>query len=198
MNWDKTAVILIGYQKDYFSDDGILRSVIEESDRNNQILRNTLTVLHKLKETNATLIQTPIIFTPDYRELVKPVGILKVIKEVGAFKEGSKGAEVIQEFRQFGNRIQTIVGKRGLNAFSNTQLAKILKERGIENVILAGAVTSICIDSTGRAAYEQNYSVSILADCTASRTLLEQEFYCDNIFPLYAEVISSSGLFAEE
>ena len=194
MDWKKTAVIFIGYQNDYFASDGILRAVIEEADRNNQILNSTLALIKKLETTQATLIQTPIIFTSDYRELLKPVGILQTITEVGAFREGSSGAEVIPEFQAYGERIMTVVGKRGLNAFSNTQLDTILRGRGIQHVILAGAVTSICIDSTGRAAHERNYRVTVLSDCTASRTILEQNFYCDNIFPLYAEVIPSSHL----
>jgi len=194
MDWKKTAIILIGYQKDYFASDGILRGVIEEADRNNHILNNTLNLLENIRETEVTLIQTPIIFTSDYRELVNPVGILQAIKEVGAFREGTSGAEIISEFSVYQDRIITVMGKRGLNAFSNTKLENILREKGIQHVILAGAVTSICIDSTGRAAHERNYRVSILSDCTASRTILEQDFYCDNIFPLYAKVISSARL----
>jgi nicotinamidase-related amidase len=50
-------------------------------------------------------------------------------------------------------------------------------------------VTSICVDSTGRAAYDRGYKVSVLSDCTSGRTTFEQDFYCENVFPLYAEVI---------
>ena len=85
----------------------------------------------------------------------------------------------------------TVPGKRGLNAFSNTDLNDELRARGIENVVLAGAVTSICIDSTGRAAHERNFNVTVLADVTASRTPFEQSFYCENVFPLYANVCTS-------
>ena len=123
--------------------------------------------------------------------MVDPVGILKVIKDVKAFKKGSHGAEVLDEFKVYGERISTVQGKRGLNAFSNTDLDSLLLERSITNIVLAGAVTSICIDSTGRAAHERGYRVSILSDCTASRSKMEQEFYCENIFPLYAQVIDS-------
>ena len=76
MELDKTAVIFVGYQNDYFSDDGILRAVIEESDRTNRILENSIAVVEGLRNTGATMIQTPIIFTEDYSELVNPVGIL--------------------------------------------------------------------------------------------------------------------------
>ena len=87
-----------------------------------------------------------------------------------------------------------MAGKRGLNAFSNTRLDELLTERGIEHVVLAGAVTSICIDSTGRAAHERGYQVSVLSDCTASRTKMEQTFYCEQIFPLYAAVTDAKSL----
>jgi nicotinamidase-related amidase len=191
---DKTAVIFVGYQNDYFADDGILRAVIEESDRTNRILENSIAVAEGLRATPATMIQTPIVFTEDYSELVNPVGILKTISEVKAFQAGTPGGDIIAEFKEFGDRIITVEGKRGLNAFASTELNDTLKDRGIEEVVLSGAVTSICIDSTGRAAHEKGYRVSVLSDCTASRTPYEQEFYCENVFPLYAEVLTSGEL----
>ena len=189
MSLEKCALIFVGYQNDYFSDDGILRPVIEEADQTRKILKNTIKLIEQLKTTPVTMIQTPIIFTPDYSELVNPVGILKTIVDVKAFREGSKGAERIPQFKAYGDRIKTIKGKRGLNAFSNTELHQTLQEQNIKHVVMAGAVTSICIDSTGRAAHEFGYQVTILDDCTASRTSFEQSFYCDNIFPLYADIL---------
>ena len=188
---DKTAVIFVGYQNDYFADDGILRAVIEESDRTNRILENSIAIAEGLRDTPATMIQTPIVFTENYSELVNPVGILKTISEVKAFQAGTPGGDIIAEFKEFGDRIITVEGKRGLNAFASTELNDTLKDRGIEEVVLSGAVTSICIDSTGRAAHERGYRVSVLSDCTASRTPYEQDFYCENVFPLYAEVLTS-------
>ena len=161
---DKTAVIFVGYQNDYFADDGILRAVIEESDRTNRILENSIAVAEGLRDTPATMIQTPIVFTEDYSELVNPVGILKTISEVKAFQAGTPGGDIIAEFKEFGDRIITVEGKRGLNAFASTELNDTLKDRGIEEVVLSGAVTSICIDSTGRAAHERGYRVSVLSD----------------------------------
>lgn len=190
MTPNDTAFILIGYQNDYFAEDGILHSVIEEASRVHGVLEHTLTILEQLSSTDIPLITTPIQFTPDYHELVDPIGILKTIKDVGAFKEGTTGSATIDAFSPYASRITEVPGKRGLNAFSNTELERILKERNIKNLVLAGAVTSICIDSTGREAFERGYKVTQLSDCTSGRTLVEQEFYCENVFPLYAEVKS--------
>lgn len=191
----KTAVILIGYQNDYFASDGLLESALEDSAGLSKMLVHTQQMLDGLKDSPALVISTPIVFTADYQELSEPTGILEVIKDVGAFRYGEKGSETIPEIQKYGDRIVEVPGKRGLNAFSNTELEERLQERGIVDVVLAGVVTSICIDSTGRAAHERGYRVSILSDCTAGRSVFEQEFYCEKIFPLYAHVVESGGLF---
>jgi nicotinamidase-related amidase len=191
-----TALILIGYQNDYFSEDGILHSVIEEVERVNHVLDNTVSLIRRLTDTQALIISTPIIFTEDYSELDDPAGILKVIKDAKAFCANSKGSETIQAFSEFGDRIKEVPGKRGLNAFSNTQLDELLHQNDVKDIVFAGAVTSVCIDSSARAAYERGYKVTVLSDCTTGRTIFEQEFYCNDIFPIYAEVLDH-GQFIE-
>lgn len=97
MNPDTTALILVGYQNDYFAKDGILRGVVEDPHGVDRILDNTLAFVRALAPTGATIIATPIILASDYRAMASPVGILNTMKEVGAFKEGATGAENIPE-----------------------------------------------------------------------------------------------------
>ncbi|NQY74550.1 MAG: cysteine hydrolase [Candidatus Margulisbacteria bacterium] len=188
MNKKKSAIVLIGYQNDYFSKKGSLHSVIETDA--SRILNNTLDLIENVKSEDVLIISTPIYFKETYEELKDPVGILKVIKDVGAFKYGTEGANAIPEFSKYKDRIIEVPGKRGLNAFSNTELESVLKKHQIQNVILSGVVTSICIDSTGRSAHERGYKIFILKDCTGARSDIEQDFYFENIFPLYSEVIN--------
>ena len=192
MTPENTALILIGFQNDYFAKDGILKDFIDESAQETQALSNSLKLIDAVADTPILLIQTPIQFTDDYTELGSPVGILRAIKEVGAFKRSGPGGAIIEEFATHGDRIQTVPGKHGLNAFSNTDLDSILREKNIEHIVLAGAVTSICIDSTGRSAHERGFGVTVLSDCTCGRTQMEQEFYCEQVLPLYANVTTSS------
>jgi len=186
-----TAVILVGYQNDYFAANGILRGVVEEPNRVDSVLASSLAFIAAMAPTDMTIIATPIVLEPEYRALANSVGILGTIKESGAFKAGTAGADTIPEVLAFGDRVTYVTGKVGFNAFSNTTLDGVLKAKGITDVLVAGMVTSLCIDSTGRAAYERGYRVTILSDCCSARTPAEQDFFCQNIFPLYGGVLDS-------
>ena len=186
------AIILIGLQNDYFSDDGILNEVVEQSSKVSNIIENIINLVERIE--NTLIISTPIIFSEDYNELVEPVGILQTIKEVGAFKKGTKGAETIDQIKAFGDKIIEIPGKLGLNAFANTSLEETLSSKNIEEVILAGTVASICIDSTGRSAHEKGFKVTMLSDCISGRTVFEKDFYCENVFPLYSNLSTSKEI----
>jgi hypothetical protein len=191
MHPNSTALILVGYQNDYFAANGILRGVVEEPNRVDQVLANSLAFIRALVPTPVSIISTPIVLEPSYRALANSVGILDAIKNSGAFKAGTPGADTIPEVLALGDRITYVTGKVGFNAFSNTSLDGVLSSKGITDVLVAGMVTSLCIDSTGRAAYERGYSVKILSDCCSARTRAEQDFFCQNIFPLYGGVLTS-------
>lgn len=197
MDAKTTAMILVGFQNDYFAADGILRGVVEGPHRVDEVLHNSMDAVARLSKTDVLIISTPIVLAPDYRALASPVGILQTIKDSGAFKLGTRGADTIPELEAFGDKITYVTGKVGFNAFSNTTLDTVLREHGIKDVLVAGMVTSLCIDSTGRAAYERGFNVSILSDCSSARTIAEQEFYCSTIFPLYCQVLNNQQLFAE-
>jgi nicotinamidase-related amidase len=192
MTTKKTAIVLIGYQNDYFAEDGILQGVVEESSKVTGVLRNTLDLIRNTKDV--LMIATPIVFSENYSELIEPVGILKTIKEVGAFKKGSSGSQTISELDQFKDKIIEIPGKQGINAFINTSLEAVLIENNITEIVFAGTVCSICIDSTGRSAFDKGYKVTMLSDCISGRTVFEQEFFCNEVFPLYASVVTSKEL----
>ena len=162
-----------------------------------EILRNTLDLIEALRPTPVTIVATPIVLTADYRAMTDPVGILNTIKESGAFRVGTTGAATIDELKALGDRIDYVDGKVGFNAFADTRLHDLLVSRGTRNVLVCGMVTSLCIDSTGRAAYERGYNVTIVSDCTSGRSSTEHDFYCRNIFPLYGRAADSHTLIGE-
>ena len=185
----KIALLLIGFQRDYFDPDGILYSVVEESHRLSGTLEHTIQVIDAIIGTSITIVNTPIVFSESYHEIDNPMGILKAIKDSEAFKVGTTGAEILPQIQNYGDRIEIIPGKLGFNAFSNTELKDLLVEKGIERLAIAGCVTSLCVNATALAAKENGFEVTILSDCTSSRTPVEQDMFCKEIFPLFTDVV---------
>ena len=185
------AILLIGFQNDYFAADGVMHKVIESNVRENGVLEHTLGLLKGAESSSAPFINLPILLSPDYEELSNPSGLMAHIRELGAFRRDTEGGRTISELTGFGDRITHLFGKTGFNAFIGTGLDDHLRAHGVKEVVLTGVVTSVCIDSTARAASEMGYSVTIISDASAGRSHMEQSFYCSDVFPLYAQVETS-------
>jgi ureidoacrylate peracid hydrolase len=60
-----------------------------------------------------------------------------------------------------------VLYKHRFSGFFETDLDKVLKQRGIKHLIVTGCTTSICVDSTIRDAMFRDYLCILLEDCTA-------------------------------
>ena len=57
-----------------------------------------------------------------------------------------------------------VEGKKGLCAFSGTNLESLLHDNNIKNVAIGGFLTNCCVESTMRTAYERLFNVCTLTD----------------------------------
>lgn len=57
--------------------------------------------------------------------------------------------------------------KQRYSAFFGTRLDEVLRQRGIEHVIVLGLTTNVCVQSTVRDAWQLDYRTMTLADCSA-------------------------------
>lgn len=87
-----------------------------------------------------------------------------------------------------------IVRKTRVGAFSTTDLAQQLSDRGIDTLILAGISTSGVVLSTVRDASDRDYRLFVLADATADRDPSVQACLMEKVFPRQAEVIAVAEL----
>lgn len=56
----------------------------------------------------------------------------------------------------------------GGSGFANTDLDFLLKQHGIENVVVAGMFANTCIETTGKFAAELGYHVTLVRAATAA------------------------------
>ena len=67
---------------------------------------------------------------------------------------------------------EAVVVKNYPNAFWHTNLEAQLKALGIENIVLAGFMTHMCINSTARGAFNLGFKPTVVASACAARNLL--------------------------
>jgi nicotinamidase-related amidase len=79
------------------------------------------------------------------------------------------------------------------NGFAGTDLDLLLRNRGIENVILAGMTAPGCVEGTGRAAAQLGYSVTLVPDATAAFTAEHMHAAHTLTGPLYADAIATTS-----
>jgi nicotinamidase-related amidase len=64
-----------------------------------------------------------------------------------------------------------VIVKSHPNAFVGTDLHERLQARGASNLVLAGFMTHMCVNSTARGAFNLGYNVTVVAGATATRDL---------------------------
>src|SRR4051812_46012437 len=82
--------------------------------------------------------------------------------------EGKSGAIVAQVAPREG---EPVVVKQYPNSFVQTDLDERLKTLGASNLVLAGFMTHMCVNSTARGAFNLGYAPTVVAAATATRAL---------------------------
>jgi nicotinamidase-related amidase len=66
---------------------------------------------------------------------------------------------------------EPLVQKHYPNSFRETNLLDLLKEWGIERLIITGMMTHMCVDATARAAADLGFKIMVAEDACATRAL---------------------------
>lgn len=108
--------------------------------------------------------------------------------------EQPPGSELAPECAPLPGDVQIV--KRTIGAFHHTGLDEVLRERGVDTVVLGGLVTNFGVESTGRAADEHGYAVVFVSDAMAGLHAHAHTFAVDYVFPRLGTVCTSEALLA--
>jgi nicotinamidase-related amidase len=66
---------------------------------------------------------------------------------------------------------ETVIQKNFPNSFRDTPLLDQLRKLGVQDLVIAGMMTHMCIDATTRAAADAGFTCSLAQDAVATRSL---------------------------
>lgn len=144
----KRAVVVIDIQHDYFPDGKYELVGIE------QAAANAARVIETARGQGDRVIHVRHIFPSQDAPFFTPDSEGSEINPVVAPRAG-----------------EPVVVKNAPNPFLKTDLKKILDDGGIEEVVVVGAMSHMCIDATARAASDYGYKTTVVQDACATRDL---------------------------
>ena len=170
----RSALVLIDMQRDFLEPGGFGAALGNDVTRLRAAVAPCRAVLDAARALGLLVIHTREGHRPDLSDAPR----LKVERgdpalRIGApgpmgriLVRGEPGHDIIAELcPQPG---EPVIDKPGKGAFYQTDLDLMLRNRGIETLLVGGVTTEVCVNTTVREANDRGYRCVVLADCCAS------------------------------
>ena len=147
------ALLLVDYQNDYFSSYQGAQWALQDTE---SAAKHGAELLTLFREKQLPVVHIRHEFTS---------------QEAPFFKPGSDGAQIHKSVAPTDD--ETVILKHHISSFRETNLEAVLKAKGVEQLIIVGAMSHMCIDAATRAATDLGFECTVAHDAC---TTLDLEF----------------------
>lgn len=151
-----------------------------------EVIANSIKLAEAFRQHALPVMLVHVTFSPDGGDRFVP----RTDTESAARTSfGADWDQLVREIGQQGNDI--VVPKRSWSAFHGTSLDMHLRRRRITEVVLAGILTSIGVESTARQAYDHGYHQIFVEDAMSDLSEESHHHTISRIFPRIGRVKST-------
>jgi nicotinamidase-related amidase len=108
---------------------------------------------------------------------------------------GSRESEILDEVRPLKNEL--IITKGASGVFNSTAIDQILRNLGVDTLIMTGVVTNYCVETAVRDAGDRGYNVILVSDGCAAMSEDHQRFALEILNGIYCVVRSTDEVIHE-
>lgn len=170
----RTALVIIDMQRDFLEHGGFGETLGNDVTRLHAAVGPCRAVLDAARRKGMLIIHTREGHLPDLSD-APPAKVErgKPSLRIGApgpmgriLIRGEPGHDIIAQLYPVDGEV--VIDKPGKGAFYNTGLEALLRKRGIENLLVCGVTTEVCVNTTVREANDRGYRCIVISDCCAS------------------------------
>ncbi len=169
MTQKNRALLVVDMQNGFCHPDGSFARIGMGLEGAGAAVRNAAVAVTEARRAAIPVVFTRHLYRPgradEGRSLARNSPALAGIDGLAA---GTWDAEVVDELGCGPKSL--IVDKVRFDAFQWTSLEPLLRGLGVDELVVCGVITNICVETTVRSAFMRDYPVTLLADCCAAAT----------------------------
>ncbi len=174
LDWAATALLIIDMQRDFLEPGGFGETLGNDVSQLARAVKPIAAVLAAARAADLLVVHTREGHLPDLSD-APPAKVERGapslrIGDPGPMGRilirGEAGHDIIPALYPLDSEI--VIDKPGKGAFYATDLAEVLQRHGIENLLVCGVTTEVCVNTTVREANDRGYRCVVLADGCAS------------------------------
>ena len=174
LDWSVTALVIIDMQRDFMEPGGFGETLGNDVSRLATAIKPIASVLKAARDSGMLVIHTREGHASDLSDAPSakvergapslrigdpgPMGRILI--------RGEAGHDIIPALYPVDGEV--VIDKPGKGAFYATELGDILRKYGIENLLVCGVTTEVCVNTTVREANDRGYRCVVLSDGCAS------------------------------
>ncbi len=183
MQAEKTAVIVVDMQKGFCKPSGSLYS-----ERSESVIEPIQDFVSKARRAGCTIVYTRDVHEEEFRT--------RYYDEFERWGEhcvrGTDDTEIVAELEP--REEEKVVEKGTYSGFYSTNMEQYLQFSGVENVIVVGVLTNVCVLHTAAEAALRDYRTIVLEDCTEALEDSHKRYALNHVDWLFGEVKSSEEI----
>ena len=175
---------------DFSHNDGLVGQIRERG-----VVARIAALAEACRRAGVLVVHSTIVLRPDRVGTTPSCLLLGALSKRGSCVEGKVDAEIHPELAP---RLQDYVSRRihGLSPFHGTELEPVLRERGVQTVLVTGVSTNVGIPGACLEAINRGFTAVVPEDCVAGSSREIHDFQIRNIVPLLATVATAADVIA--
>ncbi|PPR78982.1 MAG: Peroxyureidoacrylate/ureidoacrylate amidohydrolase RutB [Alphaproteobacteria bacterium MarineAlpha2_Bin1] len=162
----RTALLVVDMQNGFLGENGGMAKLGFDSKLLQKAIPGCVELVQIARQKNTPVIFTQYLYEKDFRDGgIQVEEIFPGIKEVGLCAIGSHDSLIIDELKPKTSEI--IIEKNRPSSFYSTRLETYLRSQKINNLVICGVTTNICVETTARDSAQRDFGTYVVSDAVA-------------------------------